>query len=313
MAAIKPRLFLIPVFLLLTISAFSQEAAESVAQSPNATAMTWILENIIIIMAVIVILGAFLALFYMNSMLLQAQKIRLLQEHGIEVMEEVKLMDKTPIWKKFVQLAGARVPMEKEKDILMDHNYDGIRELDNVLPPWWVAMFYITIIFGVIYYGYQHFSDSGISSAQEYEMAMEQAEKDVKAFLAKQSDAVDETTVTLLTDDADLAIGESIFQNLCVPCHGQYGEGNSIGPNLTDKYWLNGGGIKNVFTTIKYGVPEKGMISWKSQIRASDMQKVASYILSLQGTNPPNAKDPQGDLWDETREEEGDGDEVSMK
>ena len=304
------------IFLFMGIIAFSQDVGETVAQSPNATTLTWMLENMIVIMAVIVIIGAFLALFYMNNMLLQAQKIKLLQEHGIEVLEEAKLLDKEPFWKKFVQLAGARVPMEKEHDILMDHDYDGIRELDNVLPPWWVAMFYITIIYGVFYLGYYHFSDSGVSSAQEYEIAMEEAEKEVKAYLAKQADAVDETNVALLTEDADLAIGESIFQNLCVPCHGQYGEGNSIGPNLTDKYWLNGGGIKNVFTTIKYGVPEKGMISWKSQIRASDMQKVASYILSLQGTDPPNAKEPQGDLWEEGQEEDNEeagSEELSMK
>ena len=298
-------------FLLIGMSLFSQEA-ETIVRSPNATAMTWILENIILIIAVLVIFGAFMALFYMNNMLLQVQKIRLLQEHGIEVMEEVKLLDKEPFWAKITNKAWALAPIEKEKDILFDHEYDGIRELDNVLPPWWVALFYVTIIFGVIYIGYNHFSDSGLSSAQEYELAMEDAKKEVKAYLAKQSDAVDETNVVLLTNDTDLGIGESIFKTQCTPCHGQLGEGNSIGPNLTDKYWLHGGGIKNVFTTIKYGVPEKGMISWKSQIRASDMQKVASYILSLQGTNPPNAKDPQGDLWEEKAVDKK-GDELSLK
>ena len=303
---------LIPIFLLVAISLFGQEAGESVAHSPNATAMTWLLENIIFIIAGLVIIGAVLALVYLNNMILQTQKIRLLQEHGIEVLEEVKLLDKTSAWEKFIQMAGARAPLEKEKDILLNHNYDGIRELDNVLPPWWVAMFYISIIFGVFYLGYYHFSDNGISSAQEYEIAMEHAEKEVKAYLAKQADAVDETNVVLLTEDADLSIGESIFKNKCLVCHGQYGEGNTVGPNLTDKYWLNGGGIKNVFTTIKYGVPQKGMISWKSQIRASDMQKVASYILSLQGTDPPNAREPQGDLWEESDEEKS-GEELSMK
>lgn len=301
------------VFLLMAVVIFGQDAGEATTQSPNATAMTWFLENIVLIVAGLVIVGAFMALFYMNNMLLQTQKIRLLQEHGIEVLEEVKLIDQKSTWQKLMDLAGARVPMEKEKDILMDHNYDGIRELDNVLPPWWVGMFYVTIVFGVLYIGYQHFSDNGISSAQEYEMAMEDAKKEVRAYLAKQSDAVDETSVTLLTDETDLGIGASIFQTKCTPCHGQYGEGNSIGPNLTDKYWLHGGGIKNVFTTIKYGVPEKGMISWKSQIRASDMQKVASYILSLQGSNPPNAKDPQGDLWEGTEEKQDKGDELSLK
>ncbi len=312
MRNIETKYPLILIFLLTAAAVCGQDATETAAQSPNATALTWMLENIVLILAGLVVFGAFMAVFYMNNMLLQVQKIKLLQEHGVEVLEEVKLLDEKPLWQKFLQLAEKRVPIEKEKDILMDHDYDGIRELDNVLPPWWVAMFYVTIAFGVFYLGYHHFSDNGLSSAQEYELAMEEAQKEVKAYLAKQSDAVDETSVVMLTDATDLGIGESIFQTKCTPCHGLYGEGNSIGPNLTDQYWLHGGGIKEVFSTIKYGVPEKGMISWKSQIRASDMQKVASYILSLQGTNPPNAKEPQGDLWEEKADEKS-GDELSLK
>ena len=298
----------------IAVIAFSQDAAEAVVQSPKATALTWALDNIVLIMAAGVIAAAFLALFYLNSMILQTQKIRLLQEHGAEVLEEVKLLDTQPAWKTFLKKAWNRAPMEKEQDILMNHDYDGIQELDNVLPPWWVAMFYVTIIFGVFYLGYYHFSDSSMSSAEEYEFAMKEADKEVRAYLAKLGDSVDETNVELLTDAGELEIGKTIFIEKCVACHGMNGEGNSIGPNLTDKYWLNGGGIKNVFTTIKYGVPEKGMISWKAQIRAGDMQRIASYILSLQGTNPPNAKDPQGDLWEEEKaEEEESGDELSMK
>ncbi|MEO1258585.1 MAG: cbb3-type cytochrome c oxidase N-terminal domain-containing protein [Bacteroidota bacterium] len=299
----------------IAVIAFSQEAVEAVTQSPKATALTWALENIVLIMAAGVIGAAFLALFYLNSMILQTQKIRLLQEHGVEVLEEVKLLDAEPAWKTFLKKAWNRAPMEKEQDILMNHDYDGIQELDNVLPPWWVAMFYVTIIFGVFYLGYYHFSSSGMSSAEEYEFAMKEADKEVRAYLAKLGDSVDETNVELLTEAGELEIGKTIFIEKCVACHGMNGEGNSIGPNLTDQYWLNGGGIKNVFTTIKYGVPEKGMISWKAQIRAGDMQRIASYILSLQGTNPPNAKDPQGDLWEaeeKANEEEG-GDELSMK
>ncbi len=299
------QFLLMAVLLLVTSALFAQEP-ETAVQSERATAMAWMLNNIVFIMAGIVAIGAFAALFYLNSMLLQAQKIRLLQEHGIEVMEEVKLLDKEPAWKRLTGKIWGLAPMEKEKEILFEHEYDGIRELDNVLPPWWVAMFYITIIFGVGYYGYYHMGGSGVGSAEEYEIAMEEAEKSVKAYLAKQADTVDETNVSLMTEDSDLSIGETIFQAQCVACHGMAGEGNAIGPNLTDEYWLNGGGIKNVFTTIKYGVPEKGMISWKSQIRAADMQRVASYILSLQGTDPPNAKEPQGDKWEG---EEG-GDEM---
>jgi cytochrome c oxidase cbb3-type subunit 3 len=124
---------------------------------------------------------------------------------------------------------------------------------------------------------------------------------------------VNESNVEMLIDESELALGETIFTTKCTPCHGMAGEGNSIGPNLTDEYWLNGGGIKNVFKTIKYGVPEKGMISWKSQLRASDMHRVASYILSLQGTNPPNAKEPQGEIWTGEKIAQGEDDQIGMK
>ncbi len=291
------RFLLTAVLLFLATAIFAQEP-DATLKETSVSVLSWVLNNTILVIGGLVIVGAFAALFYMNSMLLQAQKIRLLQEHGIEVMEEVKLLDEESTWERFRKKFWSRVPMDKEKDILFDHEYDGIRELDNVLPPWWVATFYISTIFAVAYFGYYHLTDNGISSAEEYEISMKEAEKAVKAHLAKQGDSIDETNVSLLTDAADISAGETIFQTQCVACHGMAGEGNAIGPNLTDEYWLNGGGIKNVFKTIKYGVPEKGMISWKSQIRASDMQKLASYIISLQGTNPPNAKEPQGEKWE---------------
>jgi len=289
--------FLTAVLLFMATAIFAQEPETAVVQTPTESGLSWVLSHIVFIIGGLVILGAFAALFYLNSMLLQTQKIRLLQEHGIEVLEEVKLLDREPAWKRIAKKFWKRVPMEKEEGILFDHEYDGIRELDNVLPPWWVAMFYISIVFGIGYFGYYHMTDKGLSSAEEYEVSMIEAEKAVKAHLATQADAVDESTVTLLTDANDLGLGQTIYQTNCTPCHGMGGEG-TIGPNLTDEYWLHGGGIKNVFKTIKYGVPEKGMISWKSQLRAPDMQKVASYIISLEGTNPPNPKDPQGDKWE---------------
>lgn len=280
-------------------------------KSPDGL-LEWIFHNIVLIMGGMVIVGAFLAVLYLFEKLFELQKIRLLQEHGLAAMEEVKLMNKESWWSRFYKDMTKAVPIEKEKDVLLNHDYDGIKELDNVLPPWWVAMFYVTIIMSFIYIGYWHFSDSGYSSSEEYEMEMEMAEDAVKAYLASQADMVDETNVELLIDKSQISLGESIFKTKCTPCHGQLGEGNSIGPNLTDKYWLNGGSIKDVFKTIKYGVPENGMISWKSQLRPSDMQKVASFILSLQGTNPPNAKAPQGEIY-EPEEKINEGEKIGMK
>lgn len=201
-------------------------------------------------------------------------------------------------WKRMYKDLTDTVPVSREKEILLDHNYDGIKELDNNLPPWWLAMFYVSIVFGVFYMGYHHFSKYGISSAEEYEQEMAMAQASVDAFLAGQTDLVDENNVTYLTDETSLKEGEFIYQLNCVPCHLTSG-GGLVGPNLTDDYWIHGGGIKNIFKTVKYGVPEKGMIAWSAQLRPPDIQKVSSYIMSLGGTNPADGKAAEGELWTE--------------
>jgi len=188
------------------------------------------------------------------------------------------------------------IPLEQEGNITLDHNYDGIRELNNHLPPWWVTMFNLTILWAVGYMWYYHWGGNGPNQAQEYKNEVATAKKQLAITLAGKADLVDELSVIALMDSGALGEGELIFKNLCVACHGTYGEGG-IGPNFTDAYWLHGGGIRNVFKVVKYGVPEKGMISWSSQLRPTNIQKVASYILTLEGTNPPSPKDPQGVIW----------------
>lgn len=188
------------------------------------------------------------------------------------------------------------VPLDREQDVLLHHDYDGIRELDNSLPPWWVNLFYITIVFAGVYMYYYHFGGSGPSSGKEYQEQVDEQKQKRAVALAAQANSVDEASVTVLTDAALVGQGELIFKANCAACHGQAGEG-LVGPNLTDDNWIHGGGIKNVFKTIKYGVPEKGMIAWSSQLSPSDIQKVGSYILTLRGTNPPNPKAPQGEIW----------------
>lgn len=188
------------------------------------------------------------------------------------------------------------VPVEDEEEILTDHDYDGIQELDNNLPPWWVLGFYITIGCAVIYIGYYEFYMGGNISQQEYRAEVIAAEDAKEAYLATLGNAIDESNVEYITDASALAEGKSIYDANCVACHGGGGEGG-VGPNLTDQYWLHGGGIADVFKTIKYGVPAKGMIPWEDQLTPPQMQQVASYVLSLKGTNPPNPKDPQGEIW----------------
>jgi cytochrome c oxidase cbb3-type subunit III len=186
--------------------------------------------------------------------------------------------------------------IDEEGELLLDHNYDGIKELDNVLPPWWVYMFYITIIFGFIYLIRFHVVND-YTQEQEFEMAMAQAEIDIEAYKKTAKDLIDVNNVTLLTDASELAAGKKIYEVNCVACHKADG-GGSIGPNLTDAHWILGGGIKNVFNTlVKGGRDGKGMVSWQGVLKPSEMQQVASYVLSLQGTNPVDAKPAEGEIW----------------
>ena len=195
-------------------------------------------------------------------------------------------------WKKF---RGISVALKDEKDILIDgHDYDGIQELDNRMPPWLQFLFYTTIFIAVVYSAY-YFSGLGDLQIVELDKEIAIAEAEKKAYMEKVGASMDENSVTLLTDQAGVDAGMKIFQEKCTACHGTEG-GGAVGPNLTDEYWLHGGGIHNVFKVIKYGVPEKGMISWEKQLSPTDIQKVASFVLSLKGTKPANAKEPQGEL-----------------
>jgi cytochrome c oxidase cbb3-type subunit 3 len=189
------------------------------------------------------------------------------------------------------------VPLEKEADMLLDHNYDGIKELDNALPPWWKYGFYITIVVAVFYILKFEVWHTGMNPTEEYNAEMTIAKTQTDAYLASAKENVDENTVTDL-DAAGNASGKAIFAKTCVPCHLAEGQG-LVGPNLTDEYWIHGGSIKDIFKTIKYGFPDKGMQSWQTTYSPVEMQQLSSYIRSLRGTNPPNPKAPQGDLYKE--------------
>ncbi|MBL7984979.1 MAG: c-type cytochrome [Flavobacteriales bacterium] len=207
-----------------------------------------------------------------------------------------------PTWEqRILQRFTRQVAIEKEQDILMHHEYDGIRELDNVLPPWWVWLFYGTIIWSVVYLVNVHVIDIWPDQRTEYTNEMAQAKEDIAIYTAKLGASVDENTIVASTDPGMIASGKAVFTQYCTPCHGADAAGSetSVGPNLTDNHWLHGGGAKNIFRTIKYGVPEKGMISWKSQLKPAEMASLVNYILSLAGTGPATQKAPQGDIWKE--------------
>jgi cytochrome c oxidase cbb3-type subunit 3 len=209
----------------------------------------------------------------------------------IKKQEETEKIEAVVAFKKINQVLSDVVPIEEEHTILMQHEYDGIRELDNNLPPWWVWMFFATIVFAVVYLlNYHVFKTSDLQVA-EYEKEIKRSEKEVKAYLSKMSMNVDETNATLMTGDGDLDKGKALFETNCVTCHNPKGEGN-IGPNLTDKNWIYGFDIKEVFKTIKTGTPN-GMPEHNSKFNPVQIQQVASFILSL-----PEAKgkDPQGEI-----------------
>jgi cytochrome c oxidase cbb3-type subunit 3 len=195
----------------------------------------------------------------------------------------------------YKKLLGQK-PIEEEGEIILDHNYDGIKELDNNLPPWWLYGFYATIIFAAIYLVRFHIFD-GANQFDELETELADARTAIEEYKKTAKDLVDINTVTLLTDASDLSAGKAIFQTNCVACHMADG-GGGIGPNLTDQNWILGGGIKNVFKTVSEGGRSgKGMIAWKTQLKPSQMAQVASYVLSLQGTTPANPKAAEGDIW----------------
>lgn len=259
-----------------------------------------LMSTVLVACVFVVGITAVFAIYKTLDLLVRLRELKIYEKHGLDDYIREHEANQGSWWNRFSKSMTAAVPIEREDDILFDHDYDGIRELDNSLPPWWLYGFYLTIGIAIVYMVYYHVTDYGKSSREEYAIQMERAEKEVEAYLSRQANLVDENTVVMLTEEKDLAAGKEIFVSLCAACHLETGGGNatSVGPNLTDKYWLHGGSINDVFTTIKYGVPEKGMISWKSQIRPGDMQKVASYVLSLQGTNPPGAKEPQGELYE---------------
>ncbi|MCC6726571.1 MAG: c-type cytochrome [Saprospiraceae bacterium] len=282
---------------LLPLATWAQDATPAAAAPANQDFWTNTLGSLTMLVAGVVILGALIAITRLFNSVMKMQEIQMLREKGIEEVVEAYRQPELSWWDRLMKSMTQAVPVGHEADIDLGHDYDGIRELDNKMPPWWLGLFYGSIIFAVIYLFAFHMSDIGPSSKQEYDTAMATAKAEVNAFLATQADKVDENNVTALADEQEVALGKSIFETSCHTCHGKLGEGG-IGPNLTDDFWIHGGGIQNVFKTITHGVPEKGMIAWGEQLRASDIQRVASYILTLHGTNPPNGKAPQGDKYD---------------
>jgi cytochrome c oxidase cbb3-type subunit 3 len=273
---------LIPfVMLLLSSSLMAQAPSAPTNPGLSATAMTILLICVISAELLLIIFFA-------------AKTNDFIQKMESKVTGEVK--ERTlSAWLKEKWAAMNFKPIEEEYKIDTGHSYDGIRELDNIIPPWFTTAFLLTIVFGIGYLYRYHIAKSAPMQIEEYQMAVAAAELQHDEYLKTQANAIDENSVTIMTG-ADLDAGKKTFVTICAACHKADG-GGMVGPNLTDEYWIHGGSLKNIFTTIKYGVPDKGMISWKEQLSPVQMAQVANYILTLKGTNPPDAKEKQGTLY----------------
>mgnify|MGYP005992299709 FL=1 len=255
-----------------------------------------ILENPLPWLVLITFLGVLVMLIWLVVAALN--KVQFLEDEKNGVSPE-ESKSNFGVWvKETLQKWTNAKEIDQEEEIILDHNYDGIKELDNSLPPWWVYMFYATIIFAVVYLVRFEVFD-GDNQETEYNKAVAEAKAALSKYKETATDLVDVSTVTLLTDEKDLARGKAIYNLNCAACHTADG-GGSIGPNLTDEYWISGGGIKNVFATVSNGGRDgKGMVAWNKTLKPIDIAKVSSYIISLQGTTPANPKQPEGEIWKE--------------
>jgi len=200
-------------------------------------------------------------------------------------------------WKRFLKSMTKANELGKEDEVMTDHEYDGIRELDNVLPPWWKYGFYITILIGIFYYVQVFTNSEKYSQEMEYANEVEQSKKEIEEYIKANPDLFNTENLEVFTDAENLAKGKELFTTkTCTACHLE-DLGGSIGPNLTDENWVLGGDMSNIFNTItKGGRPGKGMISWESTISLLERQQLSSYIISMQGTTPANPKAPEGDI-----------------
>lgn len=266
----------------LGVMAFSNTsyALEFVRTAPPGERTPWLLvetSDLYLLLAIDILL--FLVILYLRSLFFTFFRMVIPKKEKAKQQRTRQL----------TRVLTDAVPVEDESSILMDHEYDGIRELDNNLPPWWVWGFYLTILFSILYVFHYHFLKTGDLQDAEYTKEVKQAEQDIKTYLDKMAMNVDETNVTLLSDPDALTRGKVLFSENCITCHKNNGEGD-IGPNLTDNYWLYGNDIRQVFGTIKNGTPG-GMPEHASKLNPVQLQQVASFVLRLPYKQ---GKEPQG-------------------
>lgn len=292
-AGTTAAMILTGIFLLAGGGAYAQDAAAAAAEVtvlPNYGGLT--ANEFYLLVSVIFI--EVLTIIYLGFGIRRVYNELLPQQAAAAAKESQWATWWAAMDKKFFTKA---VPVEKEADVLLDHDYDGIRELDNSLPPWWKYGFYVTIGVAFVYIINFHVMGNGKNPTQEYLAEMDKARIEKEIYDANNKDKIDEKAVPL-ADANGIARGKEIFNADCWACHGKLGEGGA-GPNLTDNYWIHKGSLNDIYMSIKTGYPDKGMQSWAVKYTPKQMSEIASYITTLKGTNPPNGKAPQGDLFED--------------
>ena len=255
--------------LILPSAAFAQEAVEPIVENPSETFFQITDTHIWIVTTInLVLFGVILYFKHLQDQILEMIGMK---------SKRARFFRKRKLTFRNVFTRSVRI--EEEKDILMDHEYDGIRELDNILPPWWLWLFYGTVIFAVFHIFHYHILDTGDLQYEAYEKEMVEAQIEVDAWLEKQNMNMTAADVVLLTGAGDISNGRSLFMKECAKCHGERGEGGT-GANLTDDYWIYGNRIGDVFRTISEG-GNNGMESWKNRFNPKEIQLMASFILSI--------------------------------
>ncbi len=287
MLSIVVMLTLLSNNLLAQTTAAKAIAAEIVPNYGGVSPNTFYLLVAVIITEIFAVLFLFFSIKRVMSELLPEK-----------VAAAVKKSSMAGLWTKLdSKFFTKAVPVEHEADALLDHNYDGIQELDNSLPPWWKYGFIITIGFACVYLLNFHVFGNGKNPTQEYAAEMASAQVAKEAYEANNKDKIDESNVAM-ADATGINNGKGNYMANCVACHGTKGEGGA-GPNLTDEYWLHKGSLNAIYNTLKVGYAEKGMQSWAIKFNPKEMSEIASFVKTLKGTNPPNGKAPQGDIYAE--------------
>jgi cytochrome c oxidase cbb3-type subunit 3 len=184
---------------------------------------------------------------------------------------------------------------DPQQDLLLDHNYDGIQEYDNPMPRWWLLLFWGTFLFAAGYFFHFALSPNGRGVYAEYQAQMKVAAVQAeKRALAEQ--VTEESLQDLMGKEAMVLAGQAVFQQRCVACHNDHGQGK-IGPNLTDEYALHGGTLMDIYGVVHDGVVEKGMQAWGKTLKPIELRQVVAFVGSLRGTNVPG-KAPQGEKFD---------------